>query len=142
MSYAPLDESGALYAVSAGPLSEDNPIGTSAVPDDEDRRKSLSEPLTSSNGRDMSDPFYVFRKDLYRQLERVDETLTEYLRVVHQTVRLSFSIASLCRSHTTYILVLTTHTALAKGFRCEYIRSERIQKATQTSHFASGIDTQ
>jgi hypothetical protein len=33
-----------------------------------------------------TDPFYVFRDDLYRQLERVDEALAEYLRVVHQTV--------------------------------------------------------
>jgi hypothetical protein len=37
------------------------------------------------------DPFYMFRDDLYQQLSRVDETLTEYLRVVHQTVRIRFS---------------------------------------------------
>jgi hypothetical protein len=86
MSYAPLDETGRLHAVSSGPISED--IGpTSTASDDEDRRKSLSEPLTLNGiGDHVSDPFYVFREDLYRQLERVDETLTEYLRVVHQTV--------------------------------------------------------
>jgi hypothetical protein len=86
MSYAPLDETGRLHAVSSGPLSDD--IGpSSTASDDEDRRKSLSEPLTlNGTGEHVSDPFYVFREDLYRQLERVDETLTEYLRVVHQTV--------------------------------------------------------
>jgi hypothetical protein len=51
--------------------------------------KELSEPLT--NGRNSNeeegDPFYVFRDDLYRKLELVDESLAEYLRVVHQTVR-------------------------------------------------------
>jgi hypothetical protein len=62
-------------------------------------RQALSEPLTQGeqqphpshcqqqSSKAMStDPFYVFREDLYRQLERVDEALAEYLRVVHQTV--------------------------------------------------------
>jgi hypothetical protein len=60
---------------------------------------SMSEPLNASgsaeveeNGRnskdyDPGDPFYVFREDLYRKLELVDEALAEFLRVVHQTVR-------------------------------------------------------
>ena len=81
---------------------------------DDEFRQSLSEPLTAMSKSDINnniinngpnhnvddsattthhqlpqlsaDPFYVFRDDLYRQLSRVDETLAEYLRVVHQTV--------------------------------------------------------
>jgi len=49
----------------------------------------LSEPLASNGdeetGGDSGDPFYVFRGDLYRKLEQVDESLAEYLRIVHQT---------------------------------------------------------
>jgi syntaxin 6 len=48
------------------------------VVDDE----SLKEPLTAT---DTDDPFYVFREDLYRKLDLVEENLTEYLRIVHQT---------------------------------------------------------
>ena len=84
---------------------------------DDEFRQSLSEPLTtiskinnnSNNGVNRfmddntthqlpqlsADPFYVFRDDLYRQLSRVDETLAEYLRVVHQTVRKRGSIVPL-----------------------------------------------
>ena len=84
---------------------------------DDEFRQSLSEPLTtiskinnnSNNGVNRymddntthqlpqlsADPFYVFRDDLYRQLSRVDETLAEYLRVVHQTVRKRSSIVLL-----------------------------------------------
>lgn len=61
-----------------------------------DTRASLSEPLTkatttnsSNNDRiydNPSDPFYVFREDLQQQLSLVDEALSEYLRVVYQTV--------------------------------------------------------
>lgn len=46
----------------------------------------LSEPLTSS-----TDPFYLFRDDLERKLERMDESLSEYLRVVHHMVRVAFA---------------------------------------------------
>ena len=57
----------------------------------------LSEPLNSSaveeggGGRtvDPGDPFYVFSDDLKRKLELVDEALAEFLRVVHQTVRIN-----------------------------------------------------
>jgi hypothetical protein len=44
---------------------------------------SLEQPLTEE------DPFYVFREDLYRKLDLVEDGLTEYLRLVHQTVRIS-----------------------------------------------------
>jgi hypothetical protein len=109
MSYAPLDESGKLtngHALRASNIvhhhsnsmddddvSNREGIGSGSVIDNDDRRKSLSEPLTSNKVEQQhlalsSDPFYVFRDDLYRQLDRVDETLTEYLRVVHQTVRM------------------------------------------------------
>jgi len=59
---------------------------------------SLSEPLNAAplaeeNGigerrNDPGDPFYVFRDDLCRKLELVDEALAIFLRVVHQTVSL------------------------------------------------------
>ena len=99
MSYAPLDESSERYngngaihhheddddydeerISSASPPSSSSPsLGNS--------RKSLQEPLTSTESQvDVSDPFYVFREDLYRKLESVDESLAEYLRIVHQTV--------------------------------------------------------
>lgn len=84
----------------------------STLEEQNDRRASLSEPLTQSvrnltdnaNGGGVnnshangggdsriydnpSDPYYVFRDDLYRQLALVDESLAEYLRIVYQTVR-------------------------------------------------------
>jgi hypothetical protein len=49
----------------------------------------LSEPLNANGDEEAgenADPFYVFRADLFRKLELVDESLAEYLRVVHQTV--------------------------------------------------------
>lgn len=61
------------------------------------RRKSenpeLQEPLTTSNNNNNAgvgddDPFYVFREDLYRKLDLVDDGLSEYLSLVHQTVRI------------------------------------------------------
>lgn len=45
----------------------------------------LSEPLRG-NGDESEDPFFVFREDMNRKLELVDEGLAEYLRIVHQTV--------------------------------------------------------
>ncbi len=52
----------------------------------------LSEPLTgdSFDEEGSSDPYFVFRSDLQHQLEVVDEILTEYLRIVHETVRTRF----------------------------------------------------
>eukprot|EP00980_Cylindrotheca_fusiformis_P018524 scaffold6124_cov122-Cylindrotheca_fusiformis.AAC.43 len=52
----------------------------------------LSEPLTASSvvdeslGSEAGDPYFVFRSDLQRKLELVDEALAEYLRVIHETV--------------------------------------------------------
>lgn len=54
----------------------------------------LSEPLTSAGtsivdeelGSSGGDPYFVFRKDLHRKLELVDEALADYLRIVHETV--------------------------------------------------------
>lgn len=54
----------------------------------------LSEPLTSAGtsivdeelGSAGLDPYFVFRKDLYRKLELVDESLADFLRIVHETV--------------------------------------------------------
>jgi hypothetical protein len=51
----------------------------------------LSEPLTAlgsaEGGFDERDPYYVFRDDLQRKLTTVDESLAEFLRIIHQTVR-------------------------------------------------------
>ena len=57
--------------------------------------KELSEPLTSGGSivdEELSssvggDPYFVFRKDLQRKLELVDESLADFLRIVHETVR-------------------------------------------------------
>lgn len=55
----------------------------------------LSVPLTTdedhgarNGGRNQQagDPYYVFRDDLQRKLESVDDSLSEFLRIVHQTV--------------------------------------------------------
>ena len=53
----------------------------------------LKEPLTgggngaNTNDHEANDPFYVFREDLYRKIDMVDEGLAEYQRVVRETVR-------------------------------------------------------
>jgi hypothetical protein len=55
----------------------------------------LSEPLTTSAstsivdeelGSTAGDPYFVFRSDLQKKLELVDESLADYLRIVHETV--------------------------------------------------------
>lgn len=90
MSYKPLDEgninghAGEVVVHDDGEGDIDAPLSTALSSAFAPRRSSeLSEPLTKQD----DDPFYVFREDLYRQLELVDEALVEYLRVVHQTVR-------------------------------------------------------
>mmetsp|Transcript_42826 Transcript_42826/g.63534 ORF Transcript_42826/g.63534 Transcript_42826/m.63534 type:complete len:339 (-) Transcript_42826:105-1121(-) len=47
----------------------------------------MKQPLTKDveRGDDVEDPFYVFREDLYRKLDLVDETLTEYTRIIRHT---------------------------------------------------------
>jgi hypothetical protein len=91
MSYKPLDEgnntNGHLGVVVAHEDGDDDtqdaPLSTSLSAFSPRRTSELSEPLNKQD----DDPFYVFREDLYRQLELVDEALVEYLRIVHQTVR-------------------------------------------------------
>lgn len=57
----------------------------------------LSQPLTvassvntsldlESLGTDSGDPYFVFRRDLQTKLEQVDESLADYLRIIHETV--------------------------------------------------------
>ena len=55
----------------------------------------LSEPLTSAGTSIVDeelgsisggDPYFVFRMDLQRKLELVDESLADFLRIVHETV--------------------------------------------------------
>ena len=105
MSYAPLDESrgrsinGSASVIPVVIHHEDEEddkavqrspttFGVGGSTASSSNRRALSEPLTNGDQAHISsDPFYVFREDLYRQLERVDESLAEYLRVVHQTVR-------------------------------------------------------
>ena len=60
----------------------------------------LSEPLTITSNASIvdesisvstnasSDPYFVFRNDLQNKLDLVDECLTDYLRVVNETVRI------------------------------------------------------
>jgi hypothetical protein len=118
MSYTPLDDRSekerAALSIRSGRAEDDE---TAAAADTSSSstfaigaRKmnpSLSEPLTgglngnssasaspSRNGSGSGqDPFFVFREDLYRKLETVDESLAEFLRIVQQTVR-SFVIFS------------------------------------------------
>jgi hypothetical protein len=71
--------------------------GSLSLQEQDDHQSSLSEPLTDkknyntnnnkrSSYENPSDPYYVFRDDLNRQLEIIDESLAEYLRLVFQTV--------------------------------------------------------
>ena len=53
----------------------------------------LSEPLTTASsvideslGSEAGDPYFMFRADLQKKLELVDESLADFLRVVHETV--------------------------------------------------------
>lgn len=50
----------------------------------------LSEPLTSHGDEGSfvggsGDPYFVFRSDLERKLELIDESMTDFLRIVHET---------------------------------------------------------
>lgn len=71
MSYTPLEEGGRTPAV----VFDDEPESHHPAPR---RSPELSEPLNDVS----DDPFYVFRDDLYRKLEIVDENLAEFLRTV------------------------------------------------------------
>ena len=89
MQYSQLDEESGDDSLS---LTIDDPHGeTSSLRTTTRVNPELSEPLTSSSSKNdlddsENDPFYVFREDLYRKLELVDEGLSRYLRIVHQTV--------------------------------------------------------
>ena len=70
----------------------------------------LSEPLTAN-----TDPFYVFRDDLLRQLERMDESLAEYLRLVNQSVScmvLSLAVTTEIRQYMHYLTQKTFSLSL------------------------------
>ena len=124
MSYTPLEDRTSSFVKEDGSTDLDDVVLTgSPIKNnksmneaiDDEFRQSLSEPLTTvsrsnnnsnnnhfTDGGDTThqlpqlsaDPFYVFRDDLYRQLSRVDETLAEYLRVVHQTVSTGMDLIS------------------------------------------------
>jgi len=122
--------------------------------------KHLSEPLTSpssldddlilyENGDDMEknegssgpsskaddDPFYVFKQDLERKLELVEEALSRYLRVVHDTV-------SSLSTTTNPPLLLHQPATFFPGHRRKLTRRKRKEKTTQTPHQKRGIDPQ
>lgn len=114
MSYAKLDESSghngkgaALHHHDDGEYYYDEERQVTSSPASSpalggNSRKSLEEPLTAAaadendTASSSSDPFYVFRQDLYRKLESVDESLAEYLRIVHQTVSETMPRACTC----------------------------------------------
>lgn len=73
----------------------------------------LSEPLTTASsivdeslGGNSADPYFVFRSDLQKKLESLDEFLADYLRIVHETVRLTYTSQYI----SVVILQLTTLT--------------------------------
>jgi hypothetical protein len=47
----------------------------------------IDESLGGGTGGDTSDPYFLFRSDLQKKLDLLDECLADYLRVVHETVR-------------------------------------------------------
>ena len=75
----------------------------------------LKEPLKLPDleaGVHDDDPFYVFREDLYRKLDLVDECLQDFLRVVHQTVRWISRSASLELLDDSASLIPCTHPTI------------------------------
>jgi hypothetical protein len=92
--YAKLDEEhGEINRNSPGDTKRRFPRLGKGLPTD----SHLSTPLNGSaqhgDGRfDSTDPYYVFQHDLVNKLELVDEALAEFLRVVHQTVRMNLSL--------------------------------------------------
>lgn len=47
----------------------------------------MDEELGGSTDGGNGDPYFMFRKDLRKKLELVDDALADFLRVVHETVR-------------------------------------------------------
>lgn len=92
MQYSQLDENNAddsLHLTINDDFSSPTPSPSRGIRGKGPADSSLSEPLNSDvphMEEDDDDPFYVFREDLYRKLELVDEGLTTYLRIVNQTV--------------------------------------------------------
>jgi hypothetical protein len=93
MSYTPLNEGinegGRSHTIvcAAADLIYSSALSSSLQP------KELSEPLNYPLHENdievgIKDPFFVFREDLRHRLDLVDQALVEYLRLVHQSVRL------------------------------------------------------
>jgi hypothetical protein len=88
----------------------------------------LSEPLTANRSSivdeelgDPGDPYFVFRSDLQQKLEMVDESLAEYLRIVHETV--GYTICVISR----YFCVTDSNNLMLVKMNCSPgHRSERI----------------
>ena len=111
MSYAVLGDSsgrGEPNLRSIPSASDDDVLTRGSSSRDVERQSSLSEPmLNASSGHSTGeDPFYVFREDLYRKLEQVDEGLADYLRIIHQTVRLGYIFS--VRQRTLSVFLLST----------------------------------
>jgi hypothetical protein len=64
----------------------------------------LSEPLTTAGtsvvdeslGSEGGDPYFMFRNDLQKKLELMEESLADFLRVVHESVRQRVIITVCC----------------------------------------------
>jgi hypothetical protein len=103
----------------------------------------LSEPLTSAGtsivdeelGSNGGDPYFVFRKDLQRKLELVDESLADFLRIVHETVGFVDSSFGFC-----VVLQLIAVVSFVVGHGGEYSRIQRCKEAIKTPLKKCGID--
>jgi hypothetical protein len=85
-----------------------------------DLKRPLTSPDLESGGHD-DDPFYVFREDLYRKLDLVDESLQEYLRIVYQTVRSSTPRFTRLCLVTGYLFLYVLTSSFSLGFVGQYL---------------------
>lgn len=88
MSYTPLDEDSSKEMKLDEAYTETVATSRTNLLRTSPKSASLVEPLTkttTASADSNDDPFYVFRADLSRKLETLDEYLAEYLRIVHQT---------------------------------------------------------
>lgn len=153
MSYAVLGESNDGKLRSVPSASEDDNDLLQRGSSSSKQSSSLSEPLTANGNSASEDPFYVFREDLYRKLEQVDEGLADYLRIVHQTVSRatgkggrtwsSLFLFVSCRLTTIQHLHLFSRSlVLSTGHLGQYTRMERSQENVKTIHEKCRIHTE
>lgn len=134
MSYAPLDDVSGMSKNASIIVHHENDdeddartlsLSSNGINNSSTNRQALSEPLTNgSHGHIFPDPFYVFREDLYRQLESVDDSLAEYLRVVYQTVGGFFFGFQL-------LLLISFLKNSSSGFRRKFIGAQRRKETVE-----------